>query len=367
MSRLSMGLNRMLLVGALTLAAMSVASAAEQTLGHGTGLADTYEHLTLESHYIKLDLPVSWKTGFTEEVQFYGHRYGDVKGLKGTVVIWGNEKEAKLGSRSHELGPIKKIYSKQFDLSAVPEQPGWFSLPIETMSLPPVFALSLYTASDETRGLKLGLTAKTTGASYSSAMYPSQLGTHTPIKMRRDGRNWLLRLKVRDSLNPPVTVSSSDLAGASYLALDDGTAEDFVTVQKKGFLLRCERPTASTINSVFVFGKLDGKWLGSKRSISVAILDRDLKLLSRTSIPYSAFTNVPSWGQAQFSPTTVGPLHYISVEPTSRPTEQFLIGYDTSNPNQASSFGTIGAELAWPFTTLAQGNTNWMIRVKYGQ
>jgi hypothetical protein len=53
------------------------------------------------------------------------------------------------------------------------------------------------------------------------------------------------------------------------------------------------------------------------------------------------------------------------IEPLSRPDLQFMLGYDSSSPNQASEFGSVGhAELAWP-GELAQDTTNWMIRVEY--
>jgi hypothetical protein len=365
MLRLSTSVNRALLAAVLSVAALSNAGANEQTLIIAPGAADTYEYLDQDAHFIKYLLPEGWKAGFGEEIQFYGQRYGDVKGLKGTAVVWGPAVPAKLGSRARELGAMKIFFTEQFDLSSVPEKAGWYSLPIDPVTLPSVFAISIYTSSNEQRGVKLGLTAKGTRKSQSTSTRPTQTGAAAPVKFRRDGRDWLIRFKIRDTLNPPSAKSAAELCGANYLCFDDGTAEDFVTVQKLGFLLRCETPGPATISSIFVYGKLDGNWLGSKRTVSVHVLDKDLKLLSRTSIPYNIFTNVPSWGEAHFSPVRVGPLHYVCIEPTSRPNEQFLLGYDTGSGNKASGFGTIGAELAWPFATPAQDKANWMIRVKY--
>jgi hypothetical protein len=99
--------------------------------------------------------------------------------------------------------------------------------------------------------------------------------------------------------------------------------------------------------------------------LTVLILDRDLKLLGRTQVPYAQFTNAAAWHEIKFSPVAVGTMHYISVEPGSTASEQLLLGYDTSGGHDTSHYGTTGALLAWPFTETAEADTNWMVRVKY--
>jgi hypothetical protein len=354
------------LVALLALAGTAQA-AQELVLSRDDGQADSFESLNTDFHYIKLELPKDWKDGYAEEVQFYGQRFGDISGRKGTVVIWGPVEQPKMASRARELGEVRILATTQFDLSAVPEQPGWFSVKLDPVHLPVAFGISLFTFSDDKNGVKVGLTARSAKPSYSSATHPGAEGKWTDIKPRRDGRNWLLRLKVRDSVAPATQFDSSSLSGADFTALDDGGAEGFATLRKKGMILRCDTSGPRKLESVFVYAKLDGNWFGSKRTVAVLVLDKDLKVLSRTLQPYTAFTNVAGWAEIKFAPVNVGAVHYISIEPGSSATEQFMLGYDASGPNKASSYGTTGAPLPWPFETPAEATTNWMIRAKYAK
>jgi hypothetical protein len=343
----------------------SVRAAQETVLQRDNGVADTYEWLNQDFHYIKLELPRDWKEGYSEEVQFYAQRYGDVSNRKGTVVIWVPAKPPT-ASRSQEIGEHKKLTSAQFDLASVPEQPGWFSVKLDPVHLPSVFAISVYTFSDEQNGVKLGLTAKGSAVSFSSSTHPGAEGKWTAITPRRDKRNWLLRLKVRDTVAPATEFTTADLSGPNFLVHDDGSAEGFVTLRKKGLMLRCENSGPRQLESIFIYGKLDGQWFGSKRTMSILTLNQDLRILNRTLVPYSQFTNAGAWHEIKLSlVVNTTQVHYISVEPGSSATEQFLLGYDGSGPNLGSSYGTTGAPLSWPFETPAESTTNWMIRPKY--
>jgi hypothetical protein len=240
------------------------------------------------------------------------------------------------------------------------------SVKLDPIHLPPVFAVSVYTFSDADNGVKVGLSPRGSQESVSSSTHPGAEGEWTALRYRRDKRNWLLRIKVRDSLAPQAALDPKDLQGPSFLAYDDGSAEGFVTLRKKGLMLRCDTSGPRQLESVYVYSKLDGQWFGSKRTLTVLVLDKDLKILSRTLQSYAKFTNVAGWMELKLdAPVKVGPLHYISIEPGSSATEQFMLGYDGSGANQASSYGTTGAPLPWPFETPAEASTNWMIRTKY--
>jgi hypothetical protein len=343
-----------------------MAYAAESTLSRDNGVAGDLVSQESDAHYINLQSPAGWKSVFAESVNFYGQRYGDVQGLKGTVVIWVPQTPPKNVSRSKYLGALKLLYSKQFDLSLVPEQAGWVELPIDPVSLPPAFAVSLYTYSTDQRGVKIALGGAPAGRpdSYSSSTHPGADGLATSIKFRHDGRDWMLRLKVRDTLAPSTVLDSASLTGPRFSAYDDGSAENYFTFQKNGCLLRCTNSGPRDIDSVYVYGKLDGHWLGTTRNASILILGEDLKVLGRAKLAYSSYTNVPSWNTASFSPVHVGPVFYIAVQPVSTPDVKLLVGVDSSSANKASYFGTSGSIMDWNLD-LPKDTTNWMIRGHY--
>jgi hypothetical protein len=356
-----------LLVLILTLGAAGLAHAEEKTLAHDDGAPSDMVSLNTDSHFIVFDAP-EWKSTFAEEVRFYGQRYGDVTGLKGTIVIWAPVTAPPIKVHIKQLGALKLLYTKQFDLTQVPEQAGWVDVPIDPVALPGDFAVSLYTYSNDQRGVKLGLGGPPASRpdSYSSTRHPSPSDAQTSIKYRYDGKDWMLRLKVRDSLAPPVAIDSSQISGPNFSVYDDGTAEGFYTFQKKGCLLRCSNAGPRNVDAVYVYGKLEGNWIGTTRDVSILILGADYKVLGRTKLPYNSFSNVAGWNLVSFAPVHVGPVFYVAVQPDSTPDLKFWVGYDSSSPNLASSYGTSGAELDWNLT-IPKDKTNWMIRARYSK
>lgn len=354
------------LFAALAVLGSTVLANQEVVLSHDNGSADKLEALNADFHFIQFSLPEGWRTGYADEIQFYGQRFGELGGRKGTAVIWVQEQPSKMAGRARQLSGALKLHStRQFDLVDVPEQPGWFSVKLDPIKLPEAFAISVYTYSSDDAGVRIGLTAPSAKRSLSSASHPGKEGTWTEYRPLRDGRNWLLRFKIRDSLEPPLLLSPAELSGPNFAVFDDGSADGYVTLRKLGFMLRCESDKPRKVQSVYLHGKLDGNWFKSTRVITVMILDRDLKVLSRTQVPYTQFTNIAAWQEVKFAPVSVGTLHYICVEPSSSAGEQFLLGYDSSGPNKASSHGTTGSPQPWPFTDPSEASTNWMIRVKY--
>ena len=356
------------LVVALVLSTTLVAHAEERTLSHDDGSASDFVSLETDGHFIVLDSPDDWKATFGEAVSFYGQRFGDVAGQKGAVVIWVPVAPPKIRQHTKQLGPLKLLLSREFDLSAIPEKAGWFTLPIDPVQLPPVFAVSLYTYSTDKHGVKIALGGIPEGRpdSYSASTHPGATGTATNIKFRPDGKDWLLRIKVRDSLQAPTSLDAAQIAGSNFSAFDDGSAETFVTFQKKGCLLRCDTAGPRDLDAVYVYGKLDGNWVGTTRNASILILDSDLKVLGRTKLPYNLYTNVASWNLISFSPIHVGRTFYVAVQPDSTPEIKFLVGVDSSSANKASLYGTSGAILDWK-PEVPQATTNWMIRARYSK
>jgi hypothetical protein len=353
-----------------------IALADERVLQWDNGVADLFIHQEEMSHFVVFDAPAEWATTFPVEAMFYGKRYGDVGDIKGTVVVWGpqTEKTPQLAGRPNNM----VIYSRQpFSLASVPEQPGWFTVPLTQLELPKHFAVSVFTFSTDERGVELGLTAETSAKSHSTSLKPEAItaealakllarGKEVPgsIKLRDDGREWMLRIKVRPTLQQEEAFTSGQLTGDNYSYFDDGEAEGWLSVQKFGPMVHVTNSGKRTIDRVYVYAKAEGDWYNNDRAATVYILDSRYNIVSRAQLPYTRFTDIPSWGYVSLTKVKAPDEFYVLVAPNCRPKLSLLIGYDTSGANKASLFGTPGANLAWDIDAPYE-KTNWMIRVKY--
>ena len=145
---------------------------------------------------------------------------------------------------------------------------------------------------------------------------------------------------------------------------DDGSAETYVTVQKHGSLVHFNNSKAREVKRVYLYGMCEGDWLKILHNIVVSILDNEMGVLQHMTLPFTAFSNLPSWVGVDFPETNTPAEFYILVEPNSRPMAQFMLGTDTSGANQGSSWAVIGAHLEWEGDAPAD-KSNFMVRVEY--
>jgi hypothetical protein len=340
------------------------ALAADTVLSRDSGAAETFEKLATDGHYISLQAP-SWPHVFAEEVQVYGYRYGDVSSTLGTVVIWDIQPVAN-PKKGEPAKQARIITSKQFPLSLAPEKAGWFSVPVDPSELPKSFGVSVFTRSSDSGGLWLGLSPKGgRTASYSSAGIIKDLGEASRIKTRHDGRNWLVRLRVRDAIKPTTSYTTAQLSGKNFAANDDGTAEGFATSQSDGPIVKFSSDGSRRLRRVYVYGKLGGSaWFNTDRMGGVWVLNENYGILCHANLQHKLFTNEPGWGYVDLPDIALPKTFYVLIEPVSRPASQLLIGYDSSSPNKGSLFGSAGALHKWSIEA-PEDKTNWMIRTEY--
>ena len=349
---------------AFAILAMSVlcalpAFAADSLLSRDNRQVDTYEKLATDGHYVAFTGP-GWPHTFAEELQLFGYRYGNVGETLGTVVIWDLQPvPGGTGKQAHIIS------SKQFKLSLAPEKAGWFSVPLDPSELPKSFGVSLFTRSSEASGLWVGLTPKAKAASYSSAGIIKEMGAASRMKMRHDGRNWLIRLKVRDAIKPQTAYTTEQVTGPKFAANDDGVAEGFATTQKDGPIVKFTSDGTHRLRRVYIFGKLDGtNWFHTDRTGGVWVLNQDYGILCHANLQHKSFTNEAAWGFIDLPDIALPKTFYVLVEPVSRPSSKLLIGYDASGANRGSYFGSAGALHKWAIEA-PEDKANWMIRVEY--
>jgi hypothetical protein len=336
-------IKSMLLGCVLAVLALGAAFAEEGLLSWDNGTALGMEGLQFEGHYIHFDKPAGWDHIFPVEASFYGQRYGDVGATRGTLTIWGPQSEKTRKLEDAEAGWVI-YYRKQFQLADVPEQPGWVTLPLDTVELPDKFAVTVFTYSGADSGIKLGVAPGSSGSSHSCSVAPKQMEKgEGELAFRLDGGEWMLRIQVRSTLDPEVSLTSEQLAGSGFSHYDDGSSDGFVTFQRFGPLVRISSPHGRTVKRVYLYGKVEGDWFNTTRSAAVFLLDSRLKIIDRQALPYKNYTNEPAWHYIAFNSVPVPDDFYVLVEPASRSKVKLWLGYDGSGSNNASYFGTVGA------------------------
>jgi hypothetical protein len=366
----------LILALAVTMMLAATAYADERVLQWDKGVADIFIHQEKNSHFTLFKTPAEWQKTFSVEVLFYGKRYGDVGDVTGTVVIWGPQTDKTVKMKDNPDSLV--VYTrKNFRLADVPVDPAWVSIPIESLELPSEFAVAVYTYSNDKRGVELGLTAESYDTSHSASVRPEPVTLDElrkaeekgkkiegNVRLRSDGREWMIRLKVRPTLVKEEAFTSEQLTGDTFTKFDDGTAEEWLKIQKNGPMIYVSNPGKRQVDRIYVYGKVEGDWFNTDRSATVYILDSRFNIVSRGPLPYNRYTDEPSWSYASFTRTTAPKEFYVLVTPNCRPNVGLLLGYDISGSNQASLFGTPGAKLAWDVDAPFE-RTNWMIRIQY--
>ncbi len=339
--------------------------------GDSTTLFDVIE----DSAHITLFVTPEWDTALCSQLEFYSKRFGDPGDLYCNVVVFGPI-EGQSTMYGHYDGCYTVLTRQLFKLTDVSEEPSWFVVDIDPIELPPEFGVVLFTYSDDERGLLLGLSDPTGSKSHSGEYTAGKTVTEPDEEnmvwwttserffTRGDEREWLVRAHISSTISPEAAVDSSELIGSNVAYYDDGKAESFHTSQRHGPLVRIDGTENRTVICAYVYAKLDGDWFEAGQSASVYLLDENLRILQRKKLPYSNYATEPTWSRIEFDRIAVTPVHFVLVEPVSRPAVQMLIGCDTSGENQASLWGTAGSILDWG-SDAPEESANWMIRLQY--
>lgn len=345
--------------------ALGVAQAEMRTLKWDSGEADSLEYHEELAHFIMFFKQADWDKTFSRELQVFGQRYGDVQEHLISVVLVGEQSER---FRVWEDKPDSLIIfsSVQFPMSSIPEEPGWFSIPLELVDLPEYYYIGIFSRSTEDFGVKIGKTSTANKPSYSSSAKPGNIDKDETARLKtlEEGGNWMMRMGVSPTPREVKPITSAELTGGGFDVFDDGEAEGFSVFQKGGPCIYIINQKRKRIKRIYVYAQVDGDWYNTERKSAVFLLDSRRRIIDKEQLPYTRFSNEPSWNYVSFGGLKVPKEFYVLIEPFSRPGLGLEIGYDLSTTNQGSDFGTVGAIYDWPLE-IPQATTNWMIRVEY--
>jgi hypothetical protein len=358
----ALGLSTLLIVLLMQLQP-AMAASTELSFVNGRGM-DSDKMLDAWAHFVLFESPEGWKNTFTQSISLYGTRYGDTTGIQGAIAFWAPPKDPDDPESRYTM-----IGRAGFDLGKVPDSPGWFTVELPVMQLPPVFGVTVYTFSNDNRGYRLGLTERKRDTRSNSFYFGrGQINTDLKPNITREGREWMLRLSLRDTLEPVDGIASGDLTGSSFGLHDDGSVDQYTTVQKEGALVRFSNSKARSVKRVYIFGMAQGDWMSSGQKITVSLLSMDMGILHQVALPYTQYTNTPNWSYVDIPRLDIPRDFFVLVEPNSRPLSQFMLGVDTSSLNQYSGWGVVGAKRDWNCDwncDAPQDSSNFMVRVEY--
>ena len=183
-----------------------------------------------------------------------------------------------------------------------------------------------------------------------------------------------------------VTVNAKRASKPTELKYDDGTARDFLSVDKPctGYIISYTPPGGQfTIDTVRIYGLIYGGHGFIIPDIELRVMDKDKKVLYSGAVDKSEFpllaylpTDIEKqggWVDVDIPDTTVNGTFYIQVYTGVSTGQGFRMGADDSVKNTHSdvtvrnSAGIDNVSLTWPYPISSwfgdKSNVNWMIRV----
>jgi len=320
----------------------------ERTLSYDSGKLAGLERLPNQGARVDFEPVGSWEHVYLAKASVFARRYGGGDDAAKTF--------ANIAVTDREVTVLEQ---RLLPLSHFSESGGWVDVEMSPLELTEPFSAVIYPYSLEDRGIEVGY-AEASGARRSWQGNPSM-----GFKPMADGRDWMVRVVVRNSLEPRHVIPLAEISGDGFRYYDDGQVDGYLTSQRGGALVGFERGSARMLKEVCFFGKVGGDWFKLKPTFRVFLLDNDLRVLTSVQREYSILTEMPHWTVVDFPDTPITTDFYILIEPVSRPEYALNIGYDSSGANRSSFYGTVGSIKDWKFE-VNRDRFNWMIRVEVG-
>jgi len=320
----------------------------EKVLSYDRGEAVGWERMKDEGAKVDFVCPTELQKNYLINVLIFTRKYGtNYDPEKHFINIAVMDKDSNILGR------------KLVPLSHIADETGWSEIEMEPVEVKDSFSVVVYPLAQEKYGVEIAYSDRST--KFRSYKGNSSIG----FKRLEGGRDWMIRVTLRNSIKPRRTVSVDQISGKGFYFYDDGSAEGFATFQRGGALVGFRRNGISMVREVYIYTKAEGDWLGRNPKFRVFLLDHDLRIITSTLVDYAILGELPEWVVVDFPDTYVKTDFYILVEPGSRPEFSMLIGYDTSGKNENSLVGTVGSFKKWPAELQsAVPNLNWMVRIK---
>lgn len=350
----------------------ALAAAQDETvLKHDDDTQESKRSITGAGHAVRFECPDGEKW-YVTGVALHGSRYGMPQPPREDFLVCVTSDDMKKAVK------IKKPYSL-FERG----EEKWVPIEIPPVEVQGAFQVVVFFNPTRTKGVYVGID-ENSSPTHSTTVVPSDPES-SPSELKGD---WMIRaLVTKTPKGRPRTLldahaqaekqhedeAAADarlLGSARSLTLSDVAGEMDEHINIQGAVYTVEFQTPKDVEAYVWQVQMYGSQFGGQHDSEavngdVYILDANRKILSRTSFPYSLFTQQKQWVSIPTLPTRVQGKFYIGIDTHGGEYKGIYIGYKKGNAAGKASAAEIQDEAIQPADWSSRfAEMQWMIRAK---
>lgn len=357
-----------LAVGILLAGQVTIALAADDVvLKHDDGTMEAKQSTTGGGHAVLFERPDQgpW---YLDRIELFGARYGTDQAPDEDFQVYVTDPAMESYCKiARPYGLFQKGDEK------------WTAIEIPSVEVPQTFYVCVVFNPTRTKGVYVGID-KNVEQTHSKNAVPGShveelaatadwmIRVHLSGKIKGEPLHLLSKEQREAKLRSELAESEARLlkgARSKVLAYDDGEMDNFfsyggATAEVMAFEAPGDCPYVYAVS--FYGSQYGGQHDAEAVNGDVYLLDAELKVISRTSFPYSLLTYQKAWIEVPVLPTKVTGKFYAAIHAHCERYKGIYVGYDEDCQQSHSSLGGVGRER---FTSKPAPKTlDWMIRVK---
>ena len=360
-----------LLFSFLAITSQTAFAAGTTILKHDDGSQEDKRSMTGGGHAVRFECPDGEKW-YVKAVSVYGSRYGSAKAPEEDfrVVVASED----LASRQ-EMGRPYKLFDRGKEK--------WVRVNIAPVEVQGTFQVAVFFNPTRTKGVYVGIDTN------SSSAHSTTLSAMSLDKEPRalEGE-WMMRVylakevkgqaktlldaagRAEQNTKQEADRDAAILGDARSLTLkhDTGPMDDHMNIQGGFYTVEFETPknVEGYVWEVQVYASQFGGQHDSEAVCSdVYILDKDRKVITRTTFPYSVATQEKQWITIPTLPTKVKGKFFVSIDTHCTSHKGLYMGYQDGNQKKAGSTGElVDGQVVTKDWSERFDHMQWMIRTK---
>ena len=351
--------------------AQTALAAGTTILKHDDGSQEDKRSMTGGGHAVRFECPDKEKW-YVKAVSVYGSRYGSPKAPEEDFRVMVASED--LASRQ-EMGRPYKLFERGKEK--------WVRVNVEPVEVVGTFQVAVFFNPSKTKGIYVGIDTDSVSANSTSlsAMSPEE----EPSDLEGE---WMIRVylakevkgeaktlldaasRAEEKTKEEAARDATILGDARSLTLkhDTGAMDDHMNIQGGFYTMEFETPkdVEGYVWEVQAYASQFGGQHDSEAVCSdVYILDKDRRVITRTTFPYSVATQEKQWIKIPTLPTKVKGKFYVSIDTHCTSHKGLYMGYQDGNPKKVGSTGElIDGQVLTKDWSERFAHMQWMIRAK---
>lgn len=368
-SRLSNHIGLFILFAAM----VGFASASEDTicLQHDDDTQEGKRSMTGAGHAVKFECPDD-EQWYLKSLAVHGSRYGTPRAPRDKFAILVANEDLQQFVRT----------TKPYSLFERGEEK-WVEIDITPVKIPKTFQLALYFNPNRTKGIYVGID-QNSSPTHSMTVVP---GDASKNKSDLKG-DWMIKAYVtkeapkrsrslsnaatyaKDAAKNEAAEEAKLLGKARSMTLkhDTETTDDQLNIRGAAYTVQFETPKeveGYVWQTQIYASQFGGQHDSEAVSGDVYILDKDRKILSRSTFPYSLVQQQKQWVSIPTLPTRVHGKFYVSIDTHGTKSKGLYMGYAKGNQDKVASTDEIdGDSIRSGDWSNKFADKQWLMRVK---